>query len=210
MSFYSVAPFIEENYPQYFGYQTYPVAECVRIRKVTEEWGVFCNFYATSITVDGVTFRSAEQLFQLMKFKDAAIIERIWNGVTANNKICHEIKRTVKSYEKEYRRTDWGTMILDALKFALTRKYEQCEFFRQELERSRGKFIVEDQTNFPKAQPDCWGVKPAGDGDHFSGPNVLGRLLMELRDNGRLVYRLPEDAFAFVEVLKRRAVHPGA
>ena len=62
----------------------------------------------------------------------------------------------------------------DALKFALVKKYEQCELFRTELERSRGRFIVEDQTTFPKAQPDCWGVKPAGDGVNFSGPNVLG------------------------------------
>ena len=66
MSFYSVAAFIRDNYPQYFGYQTYPIADCVRIRKVAEEWGVFCNFYATPIVVDGVAFKNAEQVFQLM------------------------------------------------------------------------------------------------------------------------------------------------
>ena len=94
-------------------------------------------------------------------------------------------------------------MILDALKFALMRKYEQCELFRTELERSRGRFIVEDQTTFPKAQPDCWGVKPAGDGVNFSGPNVLGRLLMELRDRGELKYRLPDDALGYITILKK-------
>ena len=196
MSFYSVAAFIRDNYPQYFGYQTYPIADCVQIRKVAEEWGVFCNFYATPIVVDGVTFKNAEQVFQLMKFKDPEIIKRI-------DKICHEVKRTVKSYEKAYRRPDWGSMILDALKFALMRKYEQCELFRTELERSRGRFIVEDQTTFPKAQPDCWGVKPAVDGVNFSGPNVLGRLLMELRDRGQLEYRLPDDALDYIKILKK-------
>ena len=202
MSFYSVAPFIEANYPEYFGYQEYPVAGCVCLRKVAEEWGVFSNFYATPIVLGGVTFENAEQVFQLMKFKDAAILERIWNGVTANDKKCNDVKRTVKSYEKAYRRPDWGRMILDALKFALTKKYEQCEFFRTELGRSRGKYIVEDQTSFPKLQPDCWGVKPAGDGVNFAGPNVLGRLLMELRDNGKLAFSLPGDAFEFIAVLK--------
>ena len=137
-----------------------------------------------------------------MKFREPEVIRKIWNGVTANGKVCHEVKRTVKSYEKEFRRADWGTMILDALKFALVRKHEQCPLFRSELDRSRGKFIVEDQSSFPKKQPNCWGVKPVGDGIHFAGPNVLGRLLMELRDNGTLAFRLPEDALDFVKVLK--------
>ena len=202
MSFYSVAAFIRDNYPEYFGYQTYPIADCVRIRKVDEEWGVFCNFYATPIVVDGVTFKNAEQVFQLMKFKDPKIIRRIWNDITANDKICYEVKLTVKSYEKAYRRPDWGSMILDALKFALMRKYEQCELFRTELERSRGRFIVEDQTTFRKGQPDCWGVKPAVDGVNFTGPNVLGRLLMELRDRGQLEYRLPDDALGYIKILQ--------
>ena len=177
MSFYSVAAFIRDNYPQYFGYQTYPIADCVRIRKVAEEWGVFCNFYATPIIVDGVAFKNAEQVFQLMKFTDPEIIRRIWNGITAHDTICHEVKRPVKSYEKAHRRPDWGTM-------------------------SRGRFIVEDQTAFPKAKPDCWGVKPAGDGVNFSGPNVLGRLLMELRDRGQLDYRLPDDALGYIKILQ--------
>lgn len=202
MSFYSVAPFIREHYPQYFGYQTYPIADCVCIRKVAEEWGVFCNFYSMPIVIDGVTFKNAEQVFQLMKFKEPEVVGNIWKGITAHGKICHEVKRTVKSYEKAYRRPDWGLMILDALKFALQKKYEQCELFRSELERSKGKFIVEDQSSFPKKQPDCWGVKPMGDGIHFSGPNVLGRLLMELRDNGRLEYQLPEDALDYIRILK--------
>ena len=38
---------------------------------------------------------------------------------------------------------------------------------------------------------------------YFVGPNLLGRLLMELRDgDGTLDYHLPDDAFKFVEVLK--------
>ena len=39
-------------------------------------------------------------------------------------------------------------------------------------------------------------------GDKYIGPNLLGRLLMELRDNGSLQYSLPEDAFEFINILK--------
>ena len=40
------------------------------------------------------------------------------------------------------------------------------------------------------------------DGGNLVGPNLLGRLLMELRDNGKLEYKLPEDALDFIGYLK--------
>ncbi len=70
MSFYSIAPFIQEYYPQYYSIETYPAAQCIAIHKVAEEWGLFCNFAHTPIMLYGVTFKSAEQLFQLMKFNE--------------------------------------------------------------------------------------------------------------------------------------------
>ena len=200
MSFYSIAPFVKEFYPQYYKWETYPQNECVTVHKVAGEWGIFCNFASTPITIDGVTFKSSEHLFQLMKFKEANIIINIMNGTTNNGKMCHEIKKTVRSYEKEHRRKDWGKMVIDAMKFCLTKKYEQSAEFRKKLEESKGRYIVEDQTTMSKKSPDTWGVKP--DGDKFAGSNLLGRLLMELRDNGTLEYRLPNDAFDFIEVLK--------
>ena len=192
MSFYSIAPFIQEFYPQYYSIETYPVTESVAIRKVAEPWGIFGNFARTPIIIDGVTFKTSELLFQLMKFKDKEPVLAVYN---ANNP-----KMTTKHWEKTHRRGDWGKMIVDAMKFCLTKKFEQSEDFRAELERSRGKFIVEDQTSFPKKTPDTWGVKQQG--DNFVGPNLLGRLLMELRDNGKLEYTLPADAMRFMEYLE--------
>ena len=71
------------------------------------------------------------------------------------------------------------------------------------MERSRGLFIVEDETarNARKHKDaDSWGVNLVG--DHYVGPNLLGRLLMELRDNGKLDYTLPADALQFTDYLK--------
>jgi hypothetical protein len=34
------------------------------------------------------------------------------------------------------------------------------------------------------------------------GSNLTGRLLMELRENGRLEYNLPEDALKFIDILR--------
>ena len=192
MNFYSIAPFIQEFYPQYYSIETYPVCECIAIRKVKDPWGIFGNFSPTPIIINNVIFKTSELLFQLMKFKDEEPVIAVYN---ANNP-----KMTTKHWEKTHRREDWGKMIVDAMKYCLTQKYEQSEEFRQELERSKGKYIVEDQTSFPKKTPDTWGVKQQG--DDFVGPNLLGRLLMELRDNGKLDYTLPSDAFMFLEHLK--------
>lgn len=197
MNFYSIAPFIKEFYPEYWGECSYDAEKCVRIHKVQDQWGIFCNFAATPLTLLGHTFRSSEQLFQLMKFKDVEVVRNILAGITRGGKKCHEVKKTVKSYEKEYRREDWGSMIIDAMKFCLQTKYDQCEEFRDRLQETSGSFIVEDQTSFPKKNPDAWGVK-LSDGKYV-GPNILGRLLMELRDNGRLEYSLPKDALDFID-----------
>ena len=68
MSFYSVAPFIKEFYPEYYSIESYPAKDCVRIHKVAEEWGIFSNFAKTPLVVNGVTFDSAEELAKAPKF----------------------------------------------------------------------------------------------------------------------------------------------
>ncbi len=191
MSFYSVSEFIKEFYPEYWGFQSYPADQCAIVHKIDEEWGIFSNFAHTTLVVDGVTFKCSETLFQLMKFQDPEVIREVYR---ANN------KRMAKHFEKTHRREDWGSMLIDAIKYCLTVKYQQSEAFRKELERSRGMYIVEDQTSAKKKQPDAWGTKLV-DGNYV-GPNLLGRLLMDLRDNGKLDYQLPEDALKFLEALK--------
>ena len=192
MSFYSIVDFRKEYYPQYFGVESYSVSESVTVRKVKEEWGIFSNFASAPIVIDGVVLKNSEQLFQMMKFKDAAPILEIYS---AGNP-----KMKAKKWEKTHRRSDWGAMVVDAMKFCLVKKYEQCEAFREGLKASTGKSIVEDQSTFKKKNPDAWGVKRQG--ELFVGPNLLGRLLMQLRDTGTLNYTLPADALAFVEILK--------
>lgn len=123
MNFYSIAPFIQQYYPQYYSIERYPAGRCVCIR--------------------------------------------------VHHSRCHEVLPASQ--------------------------YEQCASFRDALAKTAERFIVEDQTSFPKKTADTWGVKLVQ--DEYVGPNLLGRLLMELRDNGNLSYRLPDDAFLFTQYL---------
>lgn len=198
MNKHGVADFIKENYPKYWGISSYPAEQCAVFCSTHEEWGIFSNMAVSPIVVGGIEFKSGEHLFQMMKFNDPEVVKLVWNGITANNKKSGNIKMTAKSYEPARRRKDWGQMIVDAMKFCMVQKYEQCAEFRNELERSRGLYIVEKQAN-PNKKADAWSAKLCG--NEWVGPNLTGRLLMELRDNGTLTYTLPADALAFLKML---------
>lgn len=202
MNKHSVYPFIKEFYPEYDGIQAYPATECAVFCSTQDEWGILGNMASTPITIDGVEFKSAEHIFQMMKFNNPEYIMKVWNGTTAAGKKCRNVKMTAKSYEPVHRRPDWGCMMVDALKYAMQQKYEQCEAFRNELERSKGMYIVEKQAN-PNKKADTWSAKL--EGDMWVGSNLSGRLLMELRDKGRLEYNLPDDALDFIHIISRCA-----
>lgn len=186
---HSLAPLIRAHYPEYWGMKEYPADKCVTIHKLDEEWGIFCNFARTPLVVQGIRFNTAEHLFQVLKFKEA---ECVWDVYNAPNP-----KMPAKKLETLHRRPDWGMIFIDVMKFCLMTKYEQSKEFREKLDETSGMYIVEDQSTFKKPA-DAWGVKLERPADgklpqKYVGPNILGRLLMELRDRGTLEYALPDD-----------------
>ena len=192
----TIVHWIKEYYPHYLGINRYPAAECALIRKAEEEWGILGNFGRASVVINGVEFNKTEKLFQCMKFTHAPVIKEIY----AQNGMGMKQKAKKKEYAV-YIREDWPRIFLDALKFVLVTKYEQSEAFRNELERSKGLYIVEDETSRQKGKDaDAYGT--VLEGDEMVGPNLLGQFLMELRDTGKLDYSLPADALDFVEYLK--------
>lgn len=195
MSKGSVAPLIKEYYPEYYMLKEYPVGSCAVFKTTKEKWGILGNFARTPLVVEDLTFNNSEKLFQLIKFTDEDTLLTLYriNGIP--------FKRKARSLEKVpgLRRPDWGRIIVDCMKFCLQTKYEQSEEFRNTLNETAGLFIVEDETNRPGA-PTTWGT--VLDGDMYKGSNLMGRLLMELRDNGKLEYQLPDDIFDFIKILK--------
>ena len=84
MNKHSVYPFIKEFYPEYDGIQSYPASECAAFCSTHEEWGILGNMATVPLVVDGVEFKSAEHIFQMMKFNDSEYVLKVWNGETAN------------------------------------------------------------------------------------------------------------------------------
>lgn len=189
-----IREFIEKYYPEYYSWNSYPADRTIPFCSTHDEWGIFSNFAQTPVTVDGVNFYSTESLFQVMKFTDAEARKTVYSIKGQG------LKMKAKHFEKSAGvRADWGEIIVDVLKFCLMTKYAQSEAFRNELSRSGDRFIVEDQSTFSKPA-DTYGAKLSKDGVTYDGPNLMGRLLMELRDNGKLDYKLPEGILDFKDI----------
>ena len=183
----SVAEFIKKYYPEYWGIQVYPIEQSVFFHKKTDEHWILSNMSSCPLEVEGIPFKSSEHLFQTLKFATPESITAVYQSNNA--------KMTAKHFQKlgGHRREDWGQIFIDVMKFCLQQKYEQCPEFREELERTKGYNIVElqDKKNDKvSSRANAWGVKSKG--QNYEGANLMGRLLMEMRD-GKLEYKLPQD-----------------
>ena len=98
------------------------------------------------------------------------------------------LKMKAKAFAKRgVERSDWREIAVDVMRFCLNHKYQSSAQFRQALADSGDRFIVEDESN-RKKMPDSWGaVLDTATGEYY-GKNIMGRLLMELRETGELKY----------------------
>ncbi|MCI6427641.1 MAG: NADAR family protein [Rikenellaceae bacterium] len=191
----SVAEGIQKYYSQYWGDQVYPIAQSVFFHKKTDEHWILSNMASCPLEVEGIPFKSSEHLFQTLKFATPKSIIAVYQSNNA--------KMTAKHYQNlgGHRREDWEQVLVDVMKFCLQQKYEQCPEFRTELERTKGYHIVELQdakNDKDTSRANAWGVKTKG--ENYEGPNLMGRLLMELRD-GTMEYKLPDDWNKFLLLL---------
>ena len=98
------------------------------------------------------------------------------------------LKMKAKTFAKRgIERTDWREIAVDVMRFCLNHKFQSSEKFRKVLADSGSKYIVEDESN-RKNSPDSWGVVFDVDTNEYYGKNIMGRLLMELREKGVLEY----------------------
>ena len=103
------------------------------------------------------------------------------------------LKMKAKTFAKRgVERADWRDIAVDVMRFCLNHKYQDLAEFRKVLSDSEGKSIVEDESNRPK-KPDSWGAVLDAATSEYYGKNIMGRLLMELREKGKLEYQLPSD-----------------
>lgn len=171
------------HYLHYDIIERYPAVQTIGFTSTAAEWGIFSNFAKTPMSVNGVEFACVEQLFHYIRLNSED--ERAeYLRLTPNM----GLKMKAKSFAKRgVERSDWREIAVDVMRFCLNHKYQSSAEFRKALADSAGRYIVEDESARRK-KPDSWGaVLDTVTGEYY-GKNIMGRLLMELREKKKLRY----------------------
>lgn len=160
--------------------RTYRRADCVVVYKTKDDFGGLSNMASGfPLQVNGVRILTTEALYQACRFPLLPEVQREIIGQYS--------PMTAKMKSKPHRRhtrSDWEDVRFKIMRWCLRVKLAQnySEFGRLLL-ATRDRPIVEQSRN-----DDYWGAKISEDDETLIGRNVLGRLLMELRE------RLKQDS----------------
>ncbi|MGE5470563.1 MAG: NADAR family protein [Bacteroidota bacterium] len=155
--------------------RTYVRGEAVVVYKTKEGFGGLSNMASGyPLQINGVRILTTEALYQACRFPHLPEVQREIIG--------QHSPMTAKMKSKPHRkdsRPDWDEVRYKVMRWCLRVKLAQnyAEFGRLLL-ATRDRPIVEQSR-----KDDYWGAKLADEtGDTLIGQNVLGRLLMELRE----------------------------
>lgn len=161
--------------------RTYVRGEVVVVYKTKEDFGGLSNMASGyPLHINGVRILTTEALYQACRFPHMPEVQREIIG--------QHSPMTAKMKSKPHRkdsRADWDDVRYKVMRWCLRVKLAQnYEEFGRLLLATRDRPIVEQSR-----KDDYWGAKLSDEtGDTLIGQNVLGRLLMELRE------KLKDDA----------------
>jgi len=148
----------------------------IAFTKVALPFGWLGNMSAHKITYGGRTWRTAEALFQALRFEDETIINAIHAATSPMT-----AKMIAKKNKKSMIIEKIGAEDLDNMRMVLRLKIEQHPHLRNELLATKDAAIIEDTSKRASHSP--WGAKYKD--QIWVGDNLLGRLWMEVRDELR-------------------------
>ena len=128
-------------------------------------YGFLSNFYEADFVMSNQLWPTVEHYFQAAKFKDRRTVEAILQCSTPNR--ARHLGRTSKPL-----RSDWLDVRVDYMRSAVFWKFEQNPALKNKLTGTWGRKLIEHTWN-----DSFWG--DIGDGH---GQNMLGKILMEVRE----------------------------
>lgn len=138
----------------------------IKFYRVNEPYGCFSNFAKFPVDIDGKTFPTSEHFFQAMKFEGSEHEEIIRLAKTPM--LAANLGR-----ERRPLRKDWEQVKNEIMRKALQAKFDQHSILKDILLSTGTCILIEHTTN-----DSYWGDN--GDG---TGKNMLGIMLMEIRNN---------------------------
>ena len=146
------------------------------INKVAEKYGWMGNMAPYPITVEGKIWRTSEALFQGMRFDDEVIKE-----IIRQEKSPMGAKMKAKKYSGQMVVVPMSDLDVEQMKKCVRLKFDQHPALKKMLLDTVGSYIYEDIGNRKGERHKFWGVKKISENEG-DGQNMMGRILMELRD----------------------------
>ncbi len=141
----------------------------IRFYSVTGDYGAFSNFAAYAFKLGGQTWPTSEHYFQANKFPGTPQFEEIRKARTPG--LAAKLGRS-----RRFRlRPDWESVKVDVMRRAIDAKFRQHDKLRALLLSTGDEELIEETDT-----DSFWGC-----GSDGKGRNMLGRLLMELRERLR-------------------------
>lgn len=137
----------------------------IQFYSIADEYGEFSNFAPYSIHLDQQHWPTVEHYFQAQKFSDKNYQQKIRQ---ANSPM---LAATLGRDRKQKLRKDWESVKVQIMRKALIAKFQQHHDLRALLIGTGDAKLIEHTENDM-----YW-----GDGGDGKGKNMLGRLLMEIR-----------------------------
>ena len=138
----------------------------INFYKAQDEFGCFSNFSRHSVFLDDYQWPTSEHYFQAMKFQDPSLQENIRKELSPGT-----AARMGRDRSKPLRK-DWEQIKDDVMRKVVKAKFEQHPDIMKILLSTGDSTLVEHTIN-----DSYW-----GDGGDGSGKNMLGKILMEVRD----------------------------
>lgn len=148
--------------------------------KVNLPWGWLSNMSPHQVSLDEVTWRTAEHLFQALRFAQESPVRALIRA----QKSPMGAKMAAKAHAGQMIVAPRSEEDLAQMRQVLRRKLAQHPDLVAELARSGDALLIEDVTRRPSQAGLFWGVADPLT-DRRRGLNWLGRLWMELRDEAR-------------------------
>jgi ribA/ribD-fused uncharacterized protein len=134
--------------------------------KVSDEYGCFSNFSPHGFKLDGVFWKTCEHYFQAQKFVGTEYEMQIRLSLSPM-----EAAKMGRDRSKPLRQ-DWEEIKDDVMRKAVMKKFTRHKEIQKVLLSTENKEIIEKTSN-----DYYWGCGKDG-----SGKNMLGKILMEVRE----------------------------
>ena len=190
----------------------YPVEKCISIvtnKKMPyyllDNMAVLDDPLRLANKNDIYEFNQVEQLYLTPRMQNPEahfwLMNHLFKGRgNTKGRVDARLKSLYKRKKVHVQRQDWQSIQVEWMKAVLSIKYQQCRPFRELLHSTGSQILIEDATQTNYASNCYWGAKRIShEGkEYFIGVNVMGKVLMRLRENnGLLTYSLPDDLHLF-------------